>query len=70
MKYLLIFDQNVEYERPVGAYPLRDFNKIGRVCTTFEDALAVKVLLYLLKGLWSYGGLSLTGSGYFQISAP
>jgi len=25
---LLRFDQNVEYKRPAGAYPLRDFHKI------------------------------------------
>jgi len=33
----------------------------------FQDALAVKILLDLLKGLWSYGGFKLTGSGYTQI---
>jgi len=52
------FDQNVEYKRPAGAYPLRDFHKICRVCIPFQDALAVKILLDLLKGLWSYGVLS------------
>jgi len=41
---------------PAGAYPLRDFHKICRVCTTFQDALVVKMSLYLLEGLWSYGG--------------
>ena len=25
LKFLLIFDQNMEYKRPVGAYPLHDF---------------------------------------------
>ena len=35
-KFLLRFDQNVEYKRPAGAYPLRDFHKICRVCTTFR----------------------------------
>ena len=68
---LLRFDQNVEYKRPAGAYPLRDFHKICRVCTTFQDALGVKFWWDLLKGLWSYGGFKLTGSGYPQIfSAP
>jgi len=53
------------------AYPLRDFHKIFRVCTPFQYVLAVKILLHLLKGLWSYGGFKLTGSGYPQIfSAP
>ena len=27
VKFLLRFDQNVEYKRPAGAYPLRDFHK-------------------------------------------
>jgi len=41
-------------------------------CSSFQDALAVKILLDLLnKGLWSYGGFKLTGSGCTQIfSAP
>jgi len=36
VKLLLRFDQNVEYKRPTGAYPLRDFHKICRVCTAFQ----------------------------------
>ena len=36
LKFVLRFDQNVEYKRPVGAYPLRDFHKICRVCTHFR----------------------------------
>ena len=55
LKFLLIFGQNVEYKRPAGAYPLCDFHKICRICTSFQDALAVKVSLNFLKGLWSYG---------------
>ena len=43
LKFLLRFDQNVEYKRPAGAYPLRDFHKICRICTPFQDALAVKI---------------------------
>jgi len=27
LKFLLRLDQNVEYKRPTGAYPLRDFQK-------------------------------------------
>ena len=39
--------------------------------TPFQDALAVKIWLDLLKGLWSYGGFKLRVSGYPQIfSAP
>jgi len=51
LNFLLRFDRNVEYKRPAGAYPLRDFHKICRLCTSFQDALAVKILLDLLKGL-------------------
>ena len=51
LKSLLRFDQNVEYKRPAGAYPLRDFHKICRVCIPFQDALAVKIWLDLLEGL-------------------
>jgi len=57
LKFLHRFHQNVEYERPAGAYPLHDFYKICRVCTPFEDALASKIGI-LLEGLWSYGVLS------------
>jgi len=68
---LLRFDQNVEYKRPAGTYPLRDFHTSCRVCTSFHAALAIKNLLDLLEGLWSYGNFKLTGSGYRQIfSAP
>ena len=58
LKFLLRFDQNVEYKRPAGAYRLCDFHKICRICTPFQDALGVKIWLDLLKGLWSYGVLS------------
>jgi len=37
---------------PTGAYSLRDFHKICRICTSFQDALAVKVSLDL-----PYGGV-------------
>jgi len=67
LKFLLRFDQNVEYKRPAGAYPLRDFHKICKVCTTFQDKLGVKIWLDLLEGLWSYGGFNLRGSGFPQI---
>ena len=71
LKFLLRFDQNVEYKRPAGAYPLRDSNKINTVCTPFQDALAVKTSMDLLKELWRYGGFKLTGSGCPKIfSAP
>jgi len=61
LKFLLRFDHNVEYKRQAGAYPLCNFHKICRVCTPFQDALAFKISLDLLKGLWSYGGFKLRG---------
>ena len=64
-----IFTQN----RPkCGIYvSLSDFHKICTVCIEFQDALAVKIWLDLLEGLWSYGGFKSTGSGFPQIfSAP
>ena len=53
----------MEYKCPAGAIPCT----ICSICTSFQDALAIKVSLDLLKGLWSYGGFNLTGSGYPQI---
>ena len=70
LKFLLRFDQNVEYKRPAWSYPLRDFHKISRIWTSFQDALAVKISLDLLKGLWGYGGLKLTGLVIHKFSAP
>jgi len=34
-----------------------------QVCTAFQVALAVKIWLDLLEGLWSYGGFKFRGSG-------
>ena len=48
---------------PQGRIPCAIFTKLA-VCTPFQDALAVKISLDLLKWLWSYGGFKLTGSGY------
>ena len=67
LKFLLRFNENVEYKCPAGAYPLHDFHNICRVCTPFQDALAVKIVLDLLKGLQSYGGFKLMVSGFCQI---
>jgi len=36
LKFLLRFDKNLEYKRPAGAYLLRNFHKICRVCTAFQ----------------------------------
>ena len=70
LNFSLRFDQNVEYRRPAVAYPLRDFHKICRFCTPFQDALSIKIRLNFLEGLWSSGGFKLMVSGYPQISAP
>jgi len=35
---------------------IRDFHKISKVCTPFQDVLDVKISLDLLNGLRSYGG--------------
>ena len=48
----------MEYKRPTGAYPWRDFHKICSVSTPFQDALAVKMPLDLLKGNGVMGVLS------------
>jgi len=59
LKFLLRFDQNVEYKRPAGAYPLCDFHKICRVCTSFQDALGVKIWLdFCSRGYGVMGVLS------------
>jgi len=63
LKFFLRFDQNVEYKRPTGVYTLRNFHKICRVCSSFQDALGVEILLDLLKGLRSYECFKLKGSG-------
>jgi len=70
LKFLLRFDQNMEYKRLAGAYPLREFHKICRVCTPFLDSLAVKIWLDLLEGLWSYGSFKLRGLVSAKFSAP
>ena len=70
LKFLLTFDRNLEYKRPAGAYPLRNFHKICIICIPFQDPLAVKISLDLLKGLWSYGVLSSGNLVTPKFSAP
>jgi len=48
LKFLLRFDQNMQYKCLAGTYRLYNFHKIFRVCIPFQDALAVKILLDLL----------------------
>jgi len=55
---------------PSRGVSLAQFSQICRVCTAFQNALAVKISLDLLK---SNGGLKLTGSGWVvtpKFSAP
>jgi len=55
---------------PRGHIPCTIFTKFAEFVHHFRT-LAVKILLDLLKELWSYRGFKLTGSGYHQIfSAP
>ena len=56
-KFLLRLDQNVEYKRPAGAYPFRDFHKICRICTPFQDALGVKLLVGFAGGVMELWGV-------------
>jgi len=55
---------------PQGRIPCMIFTKICRVCTPFQDVLAVKIWLDLLEGLWSYGGFKLRQSGSPKFSVP
>ena len=52
---------------PQGRTPCAIFIQFAQFVPPFQDALVVKISLDLLKGLWSYGGLKLTVSGYPQI---
>ena len=70
-KFLLRFYQNSEYKRLAGAYPLRNFHKIYKVYTSFQDAVNVKIWVDLIKGLRTYGGFKLRGRVSPQIfTAP
>jgi len=57
------------YQRPAWAYPRAIFTKFADY-TTFQDALAVKIWMDLLKGFRSYGGFKLRESGFPKSSAP
>jgi len=39
LKFLLRFDQNVDYKRPQGRIPCAIFTKFTKFCTSFHDAL-------------------------------
>jgi len=52
-------------------FAFHNIYEICRVSTTFQGALAIKIWVDLLKGLRSYGGFKLRGTGFPQIfSAP
>ena len=71
LTFLLRFDQNVEYKRPAWPYPLRDFHKICRVCSPFQDALAVKISLWICsRGYGVMGVLSWRCLVIPKFSAP
>jgi len=69
LKILLKFYQISECKRPIGAYPLRNFHEFCRVCTSFQDTLAVKIWMNVLKGLQSYEGFKLRGRVSHEFSA-
>ena len=72
LNFLLKFYQNSEYKSPTGAHFSFRFPRNLQVCTSFQDALAVKISLDLLKGLWSYEGYvdGVWLSPNFQCPAP
>jgi len=70
LKFLLRFDQNVEYKRPAGAYPLHDFHKICRVCTTFQDALGAKFGWICSRACGVMGGFRFRGLVTPKFSTP
>jgi len=58
LKFLLRFDQNVEYKRPRRGVSLARFSQNSQSLYLISGCVGVKILLDLLKQLWSYGGLS------------
>ena len=69
LKFLLRFDRNVE--TPRRGVSLARFSQNLQRLYLISGTLAVKILLDLHKGLWSYGGFKLRGSGCPQVfSAP
>jgi len=59
---LLRFHQNLDYKRPAGAYPLRDFHKICRVYMSFQDASGVNFLAFA-QGVMELWGFQVEGVG-------
>jgi len=55
---------------PHRAYPLHDFYEICRVCTSYQNVFAVKMLTDLLKELQSYRNFKLRVMGSPKFLAP
>jgi len=70
LKILLKFDQTAEYERSAGAYPLRDFHEICRVCTAFHNALAVEIWWICSRGYGVMAVLSSADLVFLKFLAP
>ena len=60
----------MEYKRPAGAYPLHDFHKIRRACTTFQDGYLLKFRWICSRGYGIMGVLSWQGLAVPKFSAP
>ena len=58
MKILLRFDRNVEYERPAGAHPLRDFHKFAEFVPHFRMRWVSKLGWICSRGYGVMGVLS------------
>ena len=69
-KFVLIFDQNVEFKRPAGGTPCATFIKFAEFVPRFSLRELLKISLDLLKGLWNYGGFKLRGLATPEFSAP
>jgi len=70
LKILLKFYQILEYKWLTWVYPLRNFYEICSICSAFQNAIAVKIWMDLLKGLRSYGGFQLRGRVSPKFLAP
>jgi len=57
-KFLLRFDQNVEFKRPAGAYPLRDFHKFAEFVSCYRIRQLLKYRWICSMGYGVMGVLS------------
>jgi len=61
LKFLLRFDENVEYKRPTGAYPLCDFTKFAAFVPRFRMRQLLKFHWICSRGYGVMGLLSWRG---------